>query len=317
MRFRQYAWGVLVFNLAVILWGAFVRATGSGAGCGRHWPLCNGEVVPRAPATATLIELVHRATSGIALLLVFGLWWWARRAFPTGSRIRRAAGWATGFVVVEALIGAGLVLLELVGENDSLLRAGYLAAHLLNTFLLLGALALAAFWSGQPDEQGAQGAQGERGAQQARKGRGSVSWPIRAGLVAVLIVGMTGAVTALGDTLFPASSLIQGFRDDTSPTAHLLVRLRVLHPLLAVLTGIYLSVMIWLVGRQRPEALEPPAARLVPALVATQLGVGLVNLLLLAPVTLQLLHLLVADLLWISLVVFAAGALRTSSLPEG
>ncbi|MGQ0704163.1 MAG: COX15/CtaA family protein [Gemmatimonadales bacterium] len=307
MRFRRYAWGILVFNLAVMLWGAFVRATGSGAGCGRHWPLCNAEVVPRAPATETLIEFVHRATSGIALLLVFGLWWWARRLFPGGHRVRRAAGWAAGFVVVEALIGAGLVLFELVGENDSLARAGYLAAHLLNTFLLLGALALTAFWAGrQPGEPGARGESGPA----AR--RGSVPWVIGAGLLAVLIVAMTGAVTALGDTLFPASSLAQGLRDDTAPTAHLLVRLRVMHPLLAIVTGIYLSVMVWLVGRERPEALEQPAARLVPALVATQLGVGLIDLLLLAPVALQLLHLLVADLLWVTLVGFAAGALAAT-----
>ena len=83
--FAAYAWAVLGFNLLVILWGAFVRATGSGAGCGSHWPLCNGEVLPRAPALATLIEFSHRLTSGVALLLVIGLVVGAWRGFPRAT----------------------------------------------------------------------------------------------------------------------------------------------------------------------------------------------------------------------------------------
>ncbi|MFN8454080.1 MAG: COX15/CtaA family protein [Anaerolineae bacterium] len=72
-RFAKYVWTVLAYNLAVILWGAFVRASGSGAGCGSHWPLCNGEVIPRTPQMETLVEFTHRLTSGLALLLVIGL----------------------------------------------------------------------------------------------------------------------------------------------------------------------------------------------------------------------------------------------------
>jgi heme A synthase len=296
MRFRRYAWATLGFNLAVILWGAFVRATGSGAGCGRHWPLCNGEFLPASPATNTLIEFTHRTTSAVALILVVGLFWWSRRLFPVRHPARSAAVWSLGFIVVEALVGAGLVLLELVAGNDSLVRAGYLAVHLLNTFLLLAALALTALWSGES-------------APGRFLWRGRSAWVLGAGLGGVLVVGMTGAIAALGDTLFPAGSLREGFRADTSPTAHLLVRLRVLHPLLAILTGLYLSLAVWLAGRERPEALESRWARLVPALVLVQFGVGLTNLLLLAPVTLQLLHLLIADLLWVALVLFTVTAL--------
>src|ERR1044071_6014303 len=150
MPFARYAWGVLGVNLFVILWGALVRATGSGAGCGAHWPLCNGEVLPPNPSTATLIEYTHRASSGAALLLVVGLFWWSRRGFPAGHPARRGAAWALLFICVEALVGAGLVLFELVGRNASAERAGYLAFHLLNTFLLLGALALTAHWAIHP-----------------------------------------------------------------------------------------------------------------------------------------------------------------------
>jgi heme A synthase len=303
MRFRRYAWLTLWLNLAVILWGAFVRATGSGAGCGRHWPLCNGEILPRSAATTTLIEFAHRASSGLALVLVVGLLLWSRRAFPSGHRVRPAAVWSLGFISVEALVGAGLVLFELVATNDSMVRAGYLAVHLLNTFLLLGALSLTAFWAGEPESRGL-------------VWRGGSRWLIGMALLAVLVVGMTGAVTALGDTLFPSGSLVEGLRADTSPTAHLLVRLRALHPLFAILTGLYLSIMVWLVGRERPAILGSRWARRVPLVVLLQFGVGVTNLLMLAPVMMQLLHLFVADLLWITLILFSANALEASAVAK-
>jgi heme a synthase len=296
MRFSRYAWSVVAANLFVILWGALVRATGSGAGCGRHWPLCNGEMLPQAPAAATVIEYTHRMTSGLALLLVIGLFWWSRRAFPKGHRARTAAAWSLAFIGIEALIGAGLVLLGLVGSNDSLGRSGYLAAHLLNTFLLLGALALTAHWSAAGTSPGAPDA-------------GPARWLLAAGLVAILLVGMTGAIAALGDTLFPSKTVAEGFRADTDPAAHFLVRLRVLHPVLALLTGIYLSVMVWAVGRKRPALMQGPWGRAVTSLVLLQLAIGLTNLFLLAPTAMQLAHLLVADLLWIATVVFAADAM--------
>ena len=293
MRFSRYAWSVVAANLFVILWGALVRATGSGAGCGRHWPLCNGEILPQAPAAATLIEFTHRVTSGLALLLVVGLFWWSRRAFSQGHRVRRAAAWSLIFIGIEALIGAGLVLLELVGNNDSLGRAGYLAAHLLNTFLLLGALALTAHWSVRESTSSAPAGGGAR-------------WLLGGGLAAILIVGMTGAIAALGDTLFPSQTVAEGFRADADPAAHLLVRLRVLHPVLAILAGVYLSLMVWAVQRKRVTAIPWGWGRAVTGLVLLQLGVGLTNLFLLAPTAMQLVHLLVADLLWITVVIFAS-----------
>jgi heme A synthase len=119
---------------------------------------------------------------------------------------------------------------------------------------------------------------------------------------------MTGAIAALGDTLFPARSLAEGLRADVDPAAHYLVRLRVLHPVLAILAGIYLSGMVWAVGRARPAALTSPWGRAVTLLVLLQLVVGLTNLFLLAPTPVQLVHLLVADLLWIAAVIFAADA---------
>lgn len=302
MPFPSYALLVLGVNLFVILWGAVVRASGSGAGCGAHWPLCNGEILPQSPATGTLIEFTHRVTSGIALLLVVGLFWWSRRAFPAGHRARTAALWSLVFICTEALVGAGLVLLHLVGDDASPLRAIYLAVHLFNTFLLLAALALTAHWA---THQGPW----------RRPAAGAAPWLLGAGLLTVLLVGMSGAVTALGDTLFPSASLAAGLREDASPTAHFLVRLRVFHPLLALLTGLYISVMVWQVWRARPGALEAPWGRRLTSLVLLQLAVGVSNLLLRAPTALQLAHLFVADLLWLTLILFAVTAL--SAAPAG
>jgi heme a synthase len=296
MRFHRFAWGVLGGNLFVILWGAYVRASGSGAGCGRHWPLCNGEILPTRPGAATLIELTHRVTSGSALLLVVALFWWSTRKFPRGHPARRWAGWSLLFICIEALVGAGLVLLALVGADDSLARAGYLAGHLLNTFLLLGSLAQTAYWATAPPHRQFPEADAAR-------------WLLAVAFLGLLLVGMSGAVAALGDTLFPAASLAEGLRAESAATAHFLVRLRVLHPLLALLAGGYVAFVVWLVGRRRPGAGDSVWARAAIGLLVLQLGVGITNWLLLAPTALQLVHLLVADLLWISVVLFRATAL--------
>jgi heme A synthase len=293
-RLARFALVTLGVNLVVILWGAVVRATGSGAGCGSHWPLCNGAVVPPSASTATAIEWIHRLTSGLALLLVAALTVACFRAFPPRHLVRRAAIASLVLIVVEAAIGAGIVLLRLTGEDASTLRAIYMAGHLTNTLLLLAALALTWRW--------ADGAPPPR-------------WSRRPGLevlaaaLGLVVVGATGAVTALGDTLFPAGSLTAGLRQDLDASAHLLLRLRVLHPLLAVAVGGYLLILPQRLGTARRG---PDARRLgnVMALLAlAQLAAGAINVGLLAPVWMQLVHLLLADLLWIALVLFGAALL--------
>ena len=146
-RFAGYAWGVLAYMVLVILWGAFVRATGSGAGCGSHWPLCNGEVVPQAPTVETLIELSHRLTSALAGFLVIGLVVWAFRAFPKGHLVRKGAVGSLVFVLTEGAIGAAIVLVEWVALDASMARTISITLHLNNTFILLGFLTLTAWWA--------------------------------------------------------------------------------------------------------------------------------------------------------------------------
>src|SRR5512134_3157490 len=150
-RFATYAWAVLVFNVLVILWGAYVRATGSGAGCGSHWPLCNGQVIPRDAGLTTLVEFSHRLTSGLALVAIVVLLAWTWRACAPGHPARRGAVLSLVFILTEAAVGAGLVLFQLVADNASMARAMFMAAHLVNTFVLLACIALTAWWlSGGP-----------------------------------------------------------------------------------------------------------------------------------------------------------------------
>jgi cytochrome c oxidase assembly protein subunit 15 len=295
-RLASFAWGVLAYNLAVILWGAYVRASGSGAGCGAHWPLCNGEVIPRAPTVATLIEYSHRLTSGLALLAVVALLVWTWRACAAGHPARRGAVLSLVFILTEAAVGAGLVLFELVADNRTMARAMFMAAHLVNTFVLVAALTLTAWWlsgGGSTDIR-------------ARRGSALVWGALAIGL---LLAGTSGAVAALGDTLYPAASHAEGFAATLSPASHILLRLRALHPLIAVTAG----VLLMFVAPRLPEAADAIGQRLgrIVLLVAgIQLLGGLLNVLLLAPVWMQIVHLLVADLLWIAFVLLGAHVLR-------
>jgi heme A synthase len=305
-RFARFAWALLSYEIAVVAWGAYVRATGSGAGCGAHWPLCNGEIVPRSPHTEMRIELSHRLSSGIALLLTVVLAVWALRAFPRGDRIRRGAMVTAGLMAGEALIGAGLVLFGLVAHDESLRRVVSICLHLTNTFLLLGTTALTAWW-----------ASGHHGTVRLR-GQGPVVWLMGLVLAALVVVGATGAVTALGDTLFPPSSLAAGLAQDFSWSqgASVFVRLRTLHPLLAAATGAGVVIAGGMVRVLRPSRAVRGFSRIAAALVVAQVAAGLLDVTLLAPVWMQLLHLVLADALWVSVVLTAASALDERLAPQ-
>ena len=310
-RFARYGWAVLGFNLLVILWGAYVRASGSGAGCGAHWPLCNGVVIPRAPALETIIELTHRATSGVALLLVVAQLAWARRIAPRRGPLWWAAHAAMALMLTEALVGAGLVLFEMVAENASLARAWWLAAHLLNTFGLLAMLGLVPWLA--PRARIPAGPFSLAGALRTGwRAAGRERGLLLVALGGTLLLGMTGAITALGDTLFPSRSLAEGFAQDVSPTAHLLIRLRVIHPTLAVAMAAVLLLTAGVCATRRPSRETRRFGIAVASLVVTQLLAGVVNLVLLAPTWMQLVHLLLADLLWLALVGLAAATLATA-----
>jgi heme A synthase len=291
-NFAPFTWGVLGWNLIVILWGAYVRASGSGAGCGRHWPLCDGQVVPQATDVAMSIEFTHRLLSGGALLLIATMVIWGFRITDKGHPVRTGLIAAGILIVTEALLGAGLVLFELVEENSSVARAIAVAMHLANTFLLVGSLALTAYW-----------ATGGRAIQ--LKNQGIKVWLLAGGLLGMLVIGMSGAVTALGDTLFPVGSLAEGIAADLDPNAHFLVRLRVYHPIIALVIAVYSLYLVRMLYNQN----KGMARKFLIVLVLVgilQLVIGLINLLLLVPIPTQILHLFTADLVWITYVLTTA-----------
>jgi heme a synthase len=270
-NFVRFAWFTLAITVVVIVWGAVVRATGSGAGCGSHWPLCNGDVLPLAPTTSTIIEFTHRLTSGLALVLSVVMFVWARRLFPSGHRARTWAGAALAFMLGEAAIGAGIVLLELVENNASALRAIYQGVHLTNTMLLVGAMTATIRFSGSQ----VLGFSGSRSR-------------IVVTMSLMILVAAFGAIVALGDTLFPHASLAEGIAADFDTTSHFLIRLRIWHPILAAAVSL-LTVFTF-------------RTAFITTLVVAQVGLGVLNLMMLAPLPLQMAHLLGSNVLWIAMV---------------
>jgi heme A synthase len=283
--FTRFAYLVLAYTMAVVLWGAYVRATGSGAGCGNHWPLCNGEVIPRVAEATTLIEFTHRVTSGGNLLLAAILAVWAFRVFPRGYRVRRFVVLAVVLLGVEALLGAGLVLLEFVAHNASRGRAAYLAAHLVNTQLLLAMLLAAAWFS-------------HRDAVPRPRCR---PWLAIAALPVALLISVTGALAALGDTLWLAGQAAGG---PASSQAAEIVRLRLLHPFVAMLAGGFLMWAVLGTAQRETDRAARLARVSVAALVLLQWLAGAVNVILRAPVWMQLVHLQLANFMWLALVIY-------------
>jgi len=293
----KLAWSILVANLAIILWGAWVRASGSGAGCGNHWPLCNGTVLPQSPTVATIIEFMHRATSAVALVMVVVLVIATRRAFSAGHLARKAAVASFILMCIEALIGAALVLFKLVDQDASLARGISLGIHLVNTQFLLTAIALTAWWA-----DGRPGFNVER----VRQFRGRFGLAF-AGLI---VVGMAGAIASLGDTLFPARTLAEGMAQDRNPALSVLLHIRVWHPVLAVIVGLAVMALANNLRHHDERKDVRTAAGRVIAAVCTQWALGGLALVLLVPVPLQLAHLLVADLTWLSVVMLTVRALK-------
>ena len=295
--FAKYSLFVLAYNILVILWGVFLRASKSGDGCGQHWLTCHGEIIPSAPELKTIIEFSHRLTSGLAFLFVLALLIWAFRKFKSGSPVRKAALVSFVFIVTEALVGAGLVLTGNTAETLTAVRPIWMAGHLINTFILLAFLTLTCWFA---------------------RGGGSLKWPgdsklayvLTAGAAAILVIGVTGSIAALSNMLFPSQSIAEGIREDFAQTSNMLVRLRVLHPIVSVSAGVFLFLGAgWIRKAAGGRAGSTYWSNAVSAIVVVQLAFGGVTLVTGAPILMQLGHLFLADALWISFVLLAASSL--------
>jgi heme A synthase len=303
IRFPHLAWGLLLYTLPVVVWGAYVRASGSGDGCGDHWPSCGGEIVPTAVEHGkTWIEYSHRASTAIYGLLALWLAIWAWRVFPKGDALRKSAAAVLLFTIIEGLIGRYLVKHELVAMNSSTERVVWMALHLANVFSLLTAATLPAWWS----------VNGAR-LQPRENSRLARMWG--ACLLSVIALAVTGSMSALGDTLYPSSSLMEGIRQDFARDAAMILKTRPLHPLTAVVVTAFACCTIAATVRLRPVFWVHKLALPVMCVLLGQFVFGVANLLMLAPIWAQMVHLLLANLLWIGLVVLGASAV-SEEVPE-
>jgi heme A synthase len=312
-RFATFGWGLLVYTLFVVAFGAWVRITGSGAGCGQHWPSCHGEIVPPSPTVETIIEFTHRVSSGGYGIVVLVFLVWAIRRFPRGHLVRTGAWLTFIFTITEALVGAGLVKRGLVADDDSIERAVVMAIHLVNTSFLTGALGIACWAAGAPAQR----------ARLAWRQHPRAAWLLLGCILGLGIVGMSGAVTALGDTLFPVSDSAGPWAArlvaEQSAGAHFLQRARALHPVLAIgVAGLVLWVAQRIAGRADPASDSARWAGRVTILVIAQVTAGVVNVMLSAPGWMQIVHLVIATLLWVAFVILTATVLapaRASASP--
>lgn len=291
----RFAWSVLAYNIVVILWGAFVRMSGSGAGCGSHWPTCNGEIIPLNFTLERLIEFSHRATTGLAGLFVLGLLVWAFRALPKGHAARTAALWSFGFILLEGALGAAIVLLGWTGIDKSLGRVITLPMHFASTLLLLGSLAYTAVSSA--------------GVKFRKLENKNLRLWCYGTAILTLVLGATGAVTALGDTVFPSASsetLVEGIQKTLNPASSFLVQLRIIHPALALLTSSALIGLVLWLSKAKSHSVQnnqdtSRASWILMLTLAAQVVAGVLNIVLKAPYVMQITHLFLACSLWLAL----------------
>jgi len=341
-KFAKYAWFVLGWNIVVILWGVFLRASKSGDGCGQHWLTCHGEVIPSAPELKTVIEFSHRITSFLALVAVVALLIWTFKKFSKGSPIRKSAVGSFIFILTEALVGAGLVLTGNTAETLTPTRPFWMAGHLLNTFILLAFLTITARYASggarlrwNIDRKylaaiiigvvaifivGISGSIAALSNMLFPSGTRKYLAAIIIGVVAIFIVGISGSIAALSNMLFPSGTLAEGVAKDFSPTSNILLRLRLLHPITAILTSVFLIFLTgWIAKESGKEKNVMRWSNVLSILVLVQLAFGSLTLFMLAPILLQLGHLFLADAIWISYVLLAANFLsedRVPPLPE-
>ncbi len=301
-RFAKYAWFVLAYNIVVILWGVFLRASKSGDGCGQHWLTCGGEIVPSAPQLKTVIEFSHRITSSLAGIFIIALVVWTLiNYFKRGERKKYLLLTVIGsfvFVVVEGLLGAGLVLTGNTAETLTAARPFWMAAHLINTLILLAFLTLTAWFAsgGKPFS--------------LKNAAPKVSLFLAIALLGIFLIGMSGSVAALSSMLFPSQTLTEGLAKDFSTTSNILLRLRIWHPILSVMTSIFLIFLaVWLKKESNGNFWVSRFSNLLSILVLIQIAFGALTLLTLAPILMQLGHLFLADAIWISLVLLTANTL--------
>ena len=267
----------LVVSVFSIIAGAIVRATGSGDGCGASWPTCNGEIIPELDTPSELIEFLHRSVSGVLLIITLIIFVKSfKDEVPT---LQKKIIWSlTFFVLLEALIGAVIVIYEWVGMNSSAPRIIAVPLHLVNTFGLLGAYTLLVHLT--------------RNSKTTLNNFFDRGFKI--GLFLFLLSGATGSIAALADVIFPSESFITGLAEDFDTNSEVLIRLRILHPIVASALSLYLYS-----EANRLQNEYQVITKNIKLLILLGVLLGISNVISNIILPLSILHLLMADLLWI------------------
>lgn len=301
-KFAKFTWFVLAYNILVVIWGVFLRASKSGDGCGQFWLTCHNEVIPTAPQLKTIIEFSHRLMSGLDFLIVLGLMIWVLRKYAKGEQIRKFAVVSFVFIITEALIGAGLVLTGNTALANTAARPFWAIGHLLNTFVLMASLSLMAWMASGGNEF-------------TLKNKGKYVWILALGIVGFIFIGASGSLAALSSMLYETKSLTEGLQQDFAGSSPLLLRLRISHPILSILVGISIVFLAgWLKTKAEGNLWLQRFSNILTVLVLVQLCFGALTLFMLAPILMQLGHLLLADLMWISFVLMWAAFLGRTEL---
>ena len=279
----------LILGIGQVVFGAIVRITGSGMGCGDHWPKCQGHWFPPLDRIDLIIEVAHRyfaATLSVAILalLVVALLHRATPGVSGRGGVLRAAGAAAGLVLAAAIFGAVTVKLELANKV-------VIVTHLAIAMTLLAVLVSASMRAGG------------LGASSAAVGTASAkTWrSARVALALTFVVLVLGAFTA---HVPGANSLCVGFplcRNGLLPSSA--QHIQITHRILAFLLFFHLvglSIGVWRRGE----------AKLIVGAAFTALGTVLVQIVVAAalvemqlPAMLRSLHQAVGTLVWVAVVV--------------
>ncbi len=294
IHFTRWTLTLLIYTVIVILWGAWVRISHSGDGCGDTWPLCHGELIPEIKRGKTWVEFGHRLMSGIYGLLIVFIWFQARKFFEKPSFGRSAAKATLIFMVIEALLGAKLVLFKLVTTNATPYRAFVMALHQVNSFMLTGAIAFTYFASQSTSTK-------SKNLKPESLNSHSGYNKYRFFPLVILILAITGAWAALSNSLFPENNLAAGLIADFSESSHFLIRLRIFHPVFAILGAGSLALFFWVKAQTTEESTSGKSALVLSLILACQILFGLATLFFHAPSWMKIVHLGFAHLIWIFL----------------
>ena len=297
-RYRRFVWGIVAFTVLVILSGDLVQATESGAGCGEHWPRCDGSLIPAIGDAHTAVEFTHRIVTAVLSISFIVMVVAARRLFGRGHLVWRTALWATGFLILEIFLGAALVLFGWVEADASWGRVIADGFHVINTFMLVGAVALVAHFAG--------GNPGFRINPAARRDR-----YLLAAVAILILIAVSGTLNSLADTLY----FTDGVNVDETPIAALLVSIRGIHPAIAIGGGVIIFYLVHLAAAHATGTTEKLALT-IQGVIGLQFLVGIFNIVLLTPLETQIIHLTLADALWLLLLIFSAHTLATAPLDE-